>query len=226
MKKRPQWLQQTLPEALEKKKNEVDLWHWAFKEIVKEQDHQNFEDILNKIQEFHNKTNELNTYEDPKFQNNRFMRFFCKIWGREAEDAFIHHIFDKQLFTKFSADLTRPIQIDIYGTEDPCFQCQIKLQWLANLLSEKNNSSEVKICYYSQDNYNGPCELQSSCIKGKETIMSENYNTREGGDDNHKLYKFIFISGEDYQVARYPLMDVSVSTPSPLKRQKIKAIRK
>ncbi|EKE01153.1 MAG: hypothetical protein ACD_21C00202G0002 [uncultured bacterium] len=63
-------------------------------------------------------------------QTVKFSTLFCRHCGRHAEDALIYEILRN--LEKYDEI---PEVIEIYGNKDPCFQCQIKLQWLADNLA-------------------------------------------------------------------------------------------
>ncbi len=105
--------------------------------------------------------------EDEKQAQAGFLKLFCRYWEKEAEDALIFKIL--QNLEKYDRI---PRVIEIYGNKDPCFQCQVKLQWLADNLAKKiidarkrhslpipTRAPEEKltILYYAKDECQAPC---------------------------------------------------------------------
>jgi hypothetical protein len=102
------------------------------------------------------------------------LRLYCKYWGNHAEDALIYRVLQN-----LNAYGRSPNKIEIYGNKDPCFQCQVKLQWLADYL-------KTTIVYYSNDAYHGPClHIDAPC-------MVVNYFSTRPQRESGKIKKFTF----------------------------------
>lgn len=127
------------------------------------------------------------------------LKLFIQNWGKHAEDALILQILDNvRKFGKI------PKKIEIYGTKDPCFHCQMKLQWLADLLrgkierAEMNQfikvtepSPETEICYYSKKDFESECVM----MQVPTTQKSRRYTTRTLNELN-KIKVFNFTSNK------------------------------
>lgn len=117
------------------------------------------------------------------------MELFCAQHCGHTEDALIHKTMQEiENFGKV------PGKIEIFGNIDPCPQCQIKLQWLADILPKKiaektgaKNPGCLEICYYSKHQHGEHC-IVSNCF-GKDL------STRRG-NENNKLKVFIFSTGD------------------------------
>ena len=117
------------------------------------------------------------------------LRLYCRYWGKHAEDALIYKI-----LTRFRDYRQIPRVIEIYGSEDPCFQCQIKLQWLADHLAEISskfggiNTTPITIIYYSK---RGAC---AQCLYiGMPPLVVNCFTTRKP-EEISKIKQFVFIA--------------------------------
>lgn len=127
------------------------------------------------------------------------VKLFLQNWGKHAEDALILQVIDNvRKFGKI------PKKITIYGTKDPCFHCQMKLQWLADLLRKRivgadlnqfiqtaDASPEVEICYYSKKEFESECVMMQVPTAQK----SRHYTTRTMQELNG-IKKFSFVSNK------------------------------
>jgi hypothetical protein len=115
------------------------------------------------------------------------LRLYCKYWGSHAEDALIYKML---LGLKEDPNAKIPKVIEIYGNKDPCFQCQIKLQWLVDLLAHEDKSEHI-IHYYSKE------EFIDQCLYVDLPQMVTNCFTTRKPEEKNKIKKFTFVSGNE-----------------------------
>jgi hypothetical protein len=140
------------------------------------------------------------TFNFERDANEFLLELFCRQWGKEAEDALIFNIL--QNLEKYGRI---PEVIEIYGNKDPCFQCQVKLQWLADNLTKMivqtraeyglpalthEPGKKLTIKYYAKEEYQGPC-----LHVGMGEIGSRKLTTRKVSDIG-QIMKFEFIEGD------------------------------
>ncbi|EKE01165.1 MAG: hypothetical protein ACD_21C00201G0003 [uncultured bacterium] len=120
--------------------------------------------------------------------------------GQHAEDAVIFSI----LSDIESGDIKKQIKtIEIYGSKDPCFVCQVKLQHLANTLNRRiqaknpesnTENTKLTIYYYS----NRQCKMH--CWVKLEGNRNSKYGvefTTRPDIYNYRLAKFTFEQLDD-----------------------------
>lgn len=206
-----------LKEYLEKRK-EIYKWEQAWKQTqyaknylspeeqkyIKSYNYANeIDEFYKKIQEHHDKLKgatgvkeQIHTYEkyyiEPKQDPYKLkLKCFCDIRGKHAEDALILSVLQKlQNYSKI------PLIIEIYGSEDPCFQCQVKLQWFSSILVG-NSQPPIEIYYYSKNGFEGNCLYAD--VQIEKDMGKEKFRTRPLIDEG-KLAKFTFTNnGNDTQ---------------------------
>jgi len=169
-------------------------------------------------------SNEFHLSADTTDIKDIMLQLFVNKWGKHAEDAFIHQ-FLQQLDKRnsISEKIEIPKKIEIYGTEDPCFQCQMKLQWLANsyvklihIHNKKLSSAtppqhveistppqHLEICYYAKNRFNGMCVCSNPNKKFEGTVSSsdnpyERTSKTRPRSLKGKLLKFTFVGNGEY----------------------------
>lgn len=157
-------------------------------------------------------------------------KLFLQRWGREAEDALIF-----QLLRHVEKCKNIPTKIEIYGTLDPCFQCQIKLQWMADLLGgelkiargnrkikfyqngliKEKHGQEVQIHYFSKKG------IETNCVIDKlpsNVVRTDSYTTRMASEKG-KLKKFYFSSKKlaaERELEIFNIFDINLDDPGRL----------
>lgn len=133
---------------------------------------------------------------------------FLSLSGTHCEDAFIGSFIRDIEMNNFEIDsFGDEINIKMYGSTDPCFQCQLKLQWLSNVLSEKLSNKPVTITYYSDNEHS--CRLLicnpvlSDDIETDDFVednFEQSYSTRALDLQGHRnnIKAFVFTSGGNY----------------------------
>lgn len=130
------------------------------------------------------------------------LELFCNQWGSHAEDAFIR----KLLYDVKSNNFSRvPRTIDIYGTKDPCFQCQVKLQWLANALKKEfsqllsltdQKNYNLVIRYFSKDSFTTQCAIPGVLPHDRMYCTRPSHEQKLDGTDRALVKLFIFDAGD------------------------------